>query len=90
MKKKMNSKLIKCTLPFPRVNASQQKHSTVNNFKHKYDFLNMEKQLDLGKICFLLKKKNDSWHSKDFDKNWHKTNFEAEKARKLIKELTKM
>ena len=57
MEKKMNSKLIKCTLPFPRVNASQQKHSTVNNFKHKYDFLNMEKQLDLGKICFLLKKK---------------------------------
>ena len=60
---KMNSKLIKCTLPFPRVNASQQKHSTVNNFKHKYDFLNMGKKLNLEKICFLLKK-NNSWHSK--------------------------
>ena len=67
----------------------QQKHSTVNNFKHKYDFLNIKK-LDLKKICFLSKKKNNSWHSKDIKtKNWQKTNFEAEKDRKLIKELTK-
>ena len=50
----------------------------------------MEKQLDLEKNLFSFEKKKHSWHSKDFDKNWHKTNFEAEKARKLIKELTKM
>ena len=55
--KKMNSKLIKCTLPFPRVNASQQKHSTVNNFKHKYDFLNMgKKNLTWKKFVFFWKK----------------------------------
>lgn len=80
---KMNSKLIKCTLPFPRVNASLASNHGRNTAQWTISNTNMifwiwEKKLNLEKICFLLKKKN-SWHSKDFEKIGIKQNLKLKK-----------
>ena len=66
---KMNSKLIKCTLPFPRVNASLASNHSRNTAQWTISNTNMifwiwEKNLTWKKFVFFWKK--NSWHSKDF------------------------